>query len=253
MENPLSEDQRYLRFSLLPALLALVARYESDEALRYFTLGHVFADGDPPLETPMAAWVLATPRTSEPAWRDTGFLRFKGESLAFVRALTGLPGEVAKTNAPGLHPGKSAAILVEGREIAQIGALDPRLAAAYELRSSVYAGFAQTPAIPAHRLQRYRAPSRFPGVARDLAIVVPAAVTAANVERTARESGDGVLRSVQVFDEYRGAQVAEGHKSLALHVLLQRDAATLTDAEADAYVATIVAALRDRCGAQLRA
>jgi phenylalanyl-tRNA synthetase beta chain len=143
-------------------------------------------------------------------------------------------------------------VLVEGREIAQIGALDPRLSAAYELASNVYVGFAQTETLPAHRLQAYRAPSRFPGVARDLAIVVPVAVSAGNVEAVVRGSGDGVLRTVRVFDEYRGAQVAQGHKSLALHLLLQREAATLTDAEADAYVAAIVAALRERCGAQLR-
>jgi phenylalanyl-tRNA synthetase beta chain len=253
LQNPLSEDQRYLRFSLLPALLALAARYESDEPLRYFTLGHVFAEGEAPLETPMVAWLLATPRRDEPAWRDSEFLRFKGESLAFARALTGLDPDVAKAHVPGLHPGKSASVLVGGREIAQIGALDPRLAAAYELTSSIYVGLARTADIPSHRLQAYRAPSRFPGVARDLAIVVPAAVSAGNVEHVARTSGDGVLRSVQVFDEYRGAQVAEGHKSLALHLLLQREAATLTDAEADAYVATIFAALRERCGAQLRA
>jgi phenylalanyl-tRNA synthetase beta chain len=252
LQNPLSEDQRYLRFSLLPGLLALAARYESEEPLRYFTLGHVFADGEPPLETAMVAWLLATPRTEEAAWHDSGFLRFKGESLAFLRALTGRDGEVAKTAVAGLHPGKSAGISIEGLEIARIGALDPRLAAAYELSSSVYVGFAETSAIPAHRLQAYRAPSRFPGVARDLAIVVPAAVTAGNVEQVARTSGDGVLRRVAVFDEYRGAQVAEGHKSLALHLFLQRDAATLTDAEADAYVAGIVSALRERCGAQLR-
>jgi phenylalanyl-tRNA synthetase beta chain len=251
--NPLSEDQRYLRFSLLPALLALVARYESETPLRYFTIGRVFADGEPPVETPMVAWLLATPRADEPKWRDTGFLRFKGESLAFMRALTGRDAEVAKAHVPGLHPGKSAAVFVDGCEVAQIGALDPRLAAAYALDSSVYAGLARTALIPPHRLQSYRAPSRFPSVARDLAIVVPAAVTAGNVEQIVRTSGDGVLRSVRVFDEYRGAQVAEGHKSLALHVLLQRDEATLTDAEADAHVATIVAALRERCGAVLRA
>lgn len=253
LQNPLSEDQRYLRFSLLPALLALVARYESDDPLRYFTLGHVFAGGDPPLETPMVAWLLATPRTSEPQWRDSEFLRFKGESLAFLRALTGHGADVARALVPGLHPGKSAGVFVDGHEVARIGALDPRLAAAHGLSSSVYAGFAETAAIPTHRLQAYRAPSRFPGVARDLAIVVPAAVTAGNVELVARASGNGVLRSVQVFDEYRGVQVAAGHKSLALHLLLQRDAATLTDAEADAFVATIVAALRERCGAEVRA
>lgn len=252
LQNPLSEDQRYLRFSLLPALLALVARYESERALRYFTIGHVFEEGPVPLETPMAAWLVAIPRADEPSWRDTGFLRFKGETLAFVRALTGLDGDVESAVTAGLHPGKSAALRIDGKDVAFFGALDPRLAAAYELASSVYVGLARTADIPAPHLQRYRAPSRFPSVARDLAIVVPASVTAASVESVARTSANGVLRSVHVFDEYRGAQVAAGSKSLALHLLLQRDAATLTDAEADAHIETIVAALRERCGAQLR-
>jgi phenylalanyl-tRNA synthetase beta chain len=64
--------------------------------------------------------------------------------------------------------------------------------------------------------------------------------------------GEPLVRSASVFDEYRGPQVGEGKKSLALRIVLQSDTATLTDEDADGAMARIVATLRDRFGATPR-
>ena len=97
------------------------------------------------------------------------------------------------------------------------------------------------------------APSKFPAVSRDLALVVAPGIAATDIERAARAGGNGALADVRVFDEYRGPQVGDDKKSVALRVTLQRSDATLTDAEADAHVAAILASLRERCGATIRA
>jgi phenylalanyl-tRNA synthetase beta chain len=251
VRNPLSEDQRFLRFSLLPGLLALAARYEGGEELRLFEIGHVF-EGDEPFETPMVAWLLAAPRIEEPAWRDSGFLQFKGDSSAFVHALTGRQAVAVDGTSAGLHPGRTATLLVDGRDLARIGAVDPRLLAEYEIEARVYAGFMRLADIPAYQIPKFRPASRFPAVERDLALIVGPDVPAMDIEHAIRAGGDGVLAGVHVFDEYRGPQIEADKKSVAVRVVLQRDDATLTDVEADAYIKTILASLEERCGARIR-
>ena len=250
--NPLSEDQRYLRFSLLPALLEHVKRYAGDEALRTFEIGHVF-EGTEPFETAGVAWLLSLPNAAdEPAWRDGGFADFKSDSLAFARALAGRDADAVAANAPGWHPGKTAALLVDGKDVALTGAVDPRLLAAYGIEARVYAGWMRLADLPQYRVPRYVAPSKFPPVARDLAVIVAPHIPAMDVEHAVRAGGDGVIADVRVFDEYRGPQIGNDAKSLAVHVVLQRRDATLTDREADGYIETILASLRERCGARLR-
>jgi phenylalanyl-tRNA synthetase beta chain len=251
--NPISEDHRYMRFSLLPGLLGIVRRYQSEMPLRLFEIGHVFYGAPEPLETAQVAWLLAMPRLAgEPEWRDAGFLDFKGESLAFLRALAGREADAVSARREELHPGKTATLLVDGVDVATIGAVDPRLLATYDITGRVYAGVARMHDIPAYRVPRYKPASRFPAIERDLALLVAPEIPAMDIEHAARAGGDGVLADVRVFDEYRGPQVESGKKSIALRVVLQRDDATLTDAEADRHIAAILASLAERCGAKIR-
>jgi phenylalanyl-tRNA synthetase beta chain len=251
--NPLSEDQRYLRFSLLPGLLALAARFARSDELRLFEIGHTFEGAPEPFETAMAAWMLVTPDSAEPEWHDSGFLRHKGDSMALLRALTGRESEAVSAQLTGLHPGRTARLLVDGRDVASAGAVDPRLLAEFEIDAQVYAGFMRLADLPDYQVPRFKAPSRFPAVERDLALVVAKEIPAMDVAHAVREGGDGVLAGVQVFDEYRGPQIEPDKKSIAVRIVLQRDDATLTDAEADAHIRTILATLEERCGARIRA
>lgn len=251
--NPLSEDQRFMRFSLVPAILDLAGREFRGAPLRCFELGHVFAAASPmPEERAFLVWALITKPREEPPWHDEDFLTFKGEAEAMVRAITGRMPSSAAAHYGELHPGKTAALSVDGNVVAYIGALDPRLVGAFGVEASVYAGYLALETVPAYRVPKYAAPSRFPGVARDVALVLATDVAASAVEQTIRTSLDGIAREVRVFDEYRGPQVGEGKKSLAVRLLLARDDATMTDAEADAHLKRALAALQDRLGATIR-
>jgi phenylalanyl-tRNA synthetase beta chain len=99
-------------------------------------------------------------------------------------------------------------------------------------------------ALPARAVPRYVPPSRFPAVERDLAVVVPLEVLAGDLVAAVR--AEPLVRSAAPFDEYRGPQVGEGKKSLALRIVLQSDEGTLTDVDADAALARITATLRER-------
>jgi len=252
IRNPLSEEQRYLRFSLLPALLEIASRRSGDTAERLFEIGHVFEGALEARERADALWLCAIPKSDEPPWSDAGFLAFKGASLALLRTLTGRDAQTVIGTCAGWHPGKTATLRVDGDSVATIGAIDPRLLVAYGFEARVYAGHMRMRDVPAYRAPRYRPPSRYPALARDLALVVAPEVSASAIEEAIRAGADGAIGAVRVFDEYRGPQIGEGKKSLAVRVTLQRDDATLTDAEAEGYVTTMLERLRERCGAHLR-
>jgi len=248
--NPLSEDQRYLRYSMMHAHLAMAAR-DRLRPYRTFEIGHVFWDATPVAAERNVAFVLAaTARADEPAWRSTPFLALKSDLLAALRALTGRDGDVVRATPLHLHPGKSADLVLDGTRVGSLGVVDPRLARAYDIDDDVVAGWFEIEALPARVNVPLVAPSRFPAIERDLAFVLAADVPAAEVAAAAGAHAD--VRGARAFDEYRGAQIDVAKKSLALRVTLQRDDATLTDAQADATIGAIVADLRDRFGAILR-
>jgi phenylalanyl-tRNA synthetase beta chain len=250
ISNPLSEDQRYLRYSLIHAHLAMAAR-DRLRPYRTFEIGHVFADTAPdPVERNVAFVLATTTRTSEPAWKSTPFLALKADLLAAVRALTGRDADVVRATPLHLHPGKSADIVLGETRVGSIGVVDPRLVRAYDIDDDVVAGWLDVDALPARENVPLVAASRYPAIERDLAFVLALDVAAADVAAAALSHP--IVRGAVAFDEYRGAQIDVAKKSLALRITLQRDDATLTDADAETTIAAIVADLRERFGATLR-
>ena len=99
---------------------------------------------------------------------------------------------------------------------------------------------------------RYAALPKFPGVERDIAVVVDRKTTAEELLNSIRKEGKKMVASAEIFDIYEGANLPEGMKSVALHVVYQADH-TLRDAEIDAVHSAIVERLKKDLGAQLRA
>jgi phenylalanyl-tRNA synthetase beta chain len=152
---------------------------------------------------------------------------------------------VERTTEPLLHPGK-AARTGEG----WVGELHPSVLdgvwGAFEL--DLDALVERAPEVVA-----FEEVSPYPEVRQDLAFVVDANVPAAELLEAIREAGAPELRSVSVFDEYRGEQIGEGKKSLAFRTAYGSQERTLTDEEATAVRGRIVEALGKRFGAELRA
>jgi phenylalanyl-tRNA synthetase beta chain len=242
--NPLSEDQRFLRFSIAPALLAFAARDRAVRPYRVFELGHVFTSGKPePAETVQL--------TAVHAGGESAFGRLKSDMLALLRHITGTDARVERGTFPSLHPGKTAALRCDDAVVGYVGVVDPRLARAYDVADTTALATLFVAALPPHATPKYVPPSKFPAVDRDLAVVVPLDVLAGDLVDAVRT--ESLVRSATVFDEYCGPQVGEAKKSLALRIVLQSGEKTLTDEDADAAMARIVAALRERFGAEPRA
>jgi phenylalanyl-tRNA synthetase beta chain len=252
VRNPLSEEQRFLRDSLGPGLIDYFAT--ADAPVRVFEIGHVFtSQGARIAEHPELAFGFAAEPIEEPHWRDSHFLRLKGDCEALLREVTGRTSDVVRATRRGLHPGKSACVTIDGREVGSIGALDPRMAKAYDLKRPAYLCSIDLDALPPCESPRYRVPSKFPSTYRDVALVVAPDVTAHEIERTIIAALGSTCTSARVFDEYRGPQVGRARKSLAVRIILQRFDATITDEEADASIARAIDAVRDAFGATVRA
>jgi phenylalanyl-tRNA synthetase beta chain len=260
LSNPLSEDQSVMRPLLLPGLLD-AARHNAAHGMpdvALFESAHVYrAKG--PLTAPEGS-----PRGAEPAderhhvgvlltqarpgtWRSPAraadFYAAKGVLEGLLEAV-GIDWRVEPGERPFLHPGKTATVLSGDRELGWIGELHPRVLKAWDLEQAV--AFELDLGVLAElapQVARYRDVTSFPAVLQDIAVVVAEDVAAAQVEAAVRRGGGKLLRSTRVFDVYRGEQVGEGNKSLALRLEFRAADRTLTEDE--------VAELRERIEREL--
>jgi phenylalanyl-tRNA synthetase beta chain len=153
------------------------------------------------------------------------------------------------------HPGRSAAVLVDGEVLGDVGELHPRVGesldlpgrvAAFELRVSLLAEAAGAEAT-------YRDVSRFPPLRRDVAFVLDRTVPADEVRGALVDAGGPLLDRVVLFDVFEGNPIPSGKRSLAFALDLRAQDRTLTDEEADGVVRGIAERLRRDFGAELRA
>jgi phenylalanyl-tRNA synthetase beta chain len=280
LENPMSEEQSVMRTTLVGSLLDSLARNRSRgvEDVQLFEYGAVYlprgrtvpdagGTGNPwypvpdpalPLErTRLAA--LMTGRVRPASWQDADPPRadlFAAKSVleALMRALRIEWRVEPASDAPFLHPRRGAAVIVGDARAGWLGELHPSVAAAWDLEG--VAGFELdfgALAAAATIVPRYEDLTSFPAVRQDLAVVVGADVPSARVLEIVREAGGTLLRSAEVFDVYRGAQVGEGRASLAVRMEYRAPDRTLTDEEVARRREKIVAALRDQVGGELRA
>lgn len=260
LANPLSADLSVMRTSLLPGLVAALAANSSRQQarVRLFEVGRAYhAAADAPRETARVAAVASGGAFAEQwgeAVRPLDYFDVKGD-LESLLALAGTEAGSFTFSAGGpgwLHPGRAATVLREGTVVGHLGALHPQLQKRLDLDEDVYVfeldldGVAPRPVPVAGELSRY------PSLRRDIAVVVPDAVTWAQVRETVREAVGPVLNDVFLFDRYVGHNLGSGMKSLAMGLILQDRYRTLTDQDADSCVTRAVAALERGCSATLR-
>jgi phenylalanyl-tRNA synthetase beta chain len=187
------------------------------------------------------------------AARGTDFFDLKAD-VAAVLALTGCPGAFAFVPAehPALHPGQTARIERDGREVGILGMLHPALTARLDIVGDAYLFELILEGLTPGRLPAFRALSKFPSIRRDIAIVVDAGVSRAQVEACIAAAEPGLLTEIVLFDIYQGGNIDPGRKSLALGLILQASSQTLTDQEVDRSMARILARLESDIGARLR-
>ena len=142
---------------------------------------------------------------------------------------------------------------MEGRQLGYIGELHPTVSSNLKVDGRIVAfEIDMEPVLASSRIPRAQPLPRFPAVERDLAVVVDEHVAAGSLLAAIQESAGHLLELARAFDEYRGAQVPEGYKSIAFTLTFRSPERTLTDAEVDKVMTDVKHALEKRHNARVR-
>ena len=266
INNPISMEESSLRVSLVPGLLRNVeynfARGVRD--VRLFELGIVFhsaGPGEPPLEDLHVALVVTGRREPEHWSGGAEVLDFSTVKGLVETVLTESGWDEPAVEAPAedsigdlFVPASSIALTAgDGTPTGAAGQVRPERVDAPAWAGQVWAMELTLPREPVARTTpMYRPLSPFPGVDRDLALLVPYDVPTSSVSNEIRDVGGTLLEQVTVFDLYRGDGVAEGHRSLGFRLRLQAWDRTLKDEEVDRVVEKIVKHLQEGLGVEQR-
>ncbi|HUW08853.1 MAG TPA: phenylalanine--tRNA ligase subunit beta, partial [Anaerolineae bacterium] len=263
LRNPLSAQRDALRQMLLPSLLQTAhSNLRFLDRVAIFELGAAYlpAEGQKlPIEQRRLGIVLSGPREDR-SWLSgqdrslMGFYDLKGVVQSLLGGL-GLQGEFEPAQHPSFHPGRCARLSVDGQVIGVMGELHPLGRDAFDLPEQPVCAleFNLDQLLASWGAVHEMIPiSAHPPVFEDIALVVDESVTAEQVERAIRSSGGRLLRDVQLFDIYRGPQVAEGKKSMAYALTFQSDSKTLQDTGVARQRQRIVQSLEKELGAVLR-
>jgi phenylalanyl-tRNA synthetase beta chain len=266
LANPQSEGSERVRRTVLPSLLAHLAKNRRQRAeVRLFEIGKGYlpenaSERGEPLEVHELAMVWMRPRTEGAGFAPGafGFLQGVLEDLLRAACKPGARWQPAGARPPWAHPVRAIVAPDDaGGPIALVAGLEPeaqaRLGLTGELDGEVACGVLSLDRLLAQPDERasYRPLPRFPGVKVDVAAAVPESCAAGTLQRALREAGKGLVESCELFDLYRGASLGDGRKSLAYHVLLQAEDRTLTDQDCAKYLARVERALAE-LGGELR-
>lgn len=257
--NPMGEDTAAMRTILTPGMLEVLARNynRSVEGVRAFEIGKVFSknyiqpEGLPDESFDLSLGVYG---------KDESFFTLKG----MVECMFDMMGikdvsYIAEPEYGVYHPGRCARVVKvtdkgEEVELGIMGEVHPDVASNYGIGDKAYCGefFLDRLIEFSSREIQYSKPPKYPSTSRDIAMVVSESTPVAEIEKVIKEAGTEILRSVKLFDIYRGIQVGAGKKSVAYSLTYRHDDRTLTDVETEEAHAKVVEALKNNLGASIR-
>ncbi|MBI2818356.1 MAG: phenylalanine--tRNA ligase subunit beta [Acidobacteria bacterium] len=276
LSNPLSEEAAVLRTSLAPGLLDAVEwnLNRGQDSVRLFEIGKIYLSDDGRyLEPPVAALattgkLLADNLNDDGSARPPvpyGFLDLKGDIEQLIGMFSFDPS-LLRLDALGLpafyRSGHSARLLLNGKTVARIGALNHLEAGKRKFLQPVYMAEVFLEVLYNCPLRTQSAlhalfplpapPSRYPAVQRDFSIVLPDRATYETVRQTIDALNITELVGKKPVEIFRGGSIEAGHYSLLLRVTLQSNEATLTEAELTDHSTRIIQALEGTLGAKIR-
>ncbi|MEA3175556.1 MAG: phenylalanyl-tRNA synthetase beta chain [Gammaproteobacteria bacterium] len=261
LANPISAELSEMRVSLWTGLLHSCRENlrRQQNRVRLFELGNKFVvqSGSNLLREIETLAGIATGQRLPEQWGSAKEALDFYDVKADVMDVLALTGDVTSirfeaATLPVLRPGRAARIFRGDVAIGWLGELHPQIAKELNLSAAVFLFELEMTVAFASKPLQFNKISKYPSVRRDLAIVVDETVPLAVLRENVTFSASGLLSDLRVFDVYRGSNVETGRKSIALGLILQDSSRTLTDDDADAVVARVVARLRDVLSATIR-
>ncbi|MDO4776802.1 MAG: phenylalanine--tRNA ligase subunit beta [Cardiobacteriaceae bacterium] len=260
LQNPISQQLAEMRLGLIPGLVntALYNRNRQQSELRLFEIGRVFlpdASGDiARARQPLRVAALMHGNAASEQWnherRALDFYDIKGvlENLFDGQAL-----QFSRSAQPWLHPGQSADVHLDGRNIGVVGAVHPAVAQALGFKGKTLWAFEVEADAFAHpATAQFRNIPKFPSVRRDLALVLDENLSAQEIIDAAKKVLGAWCRDIFCFDLFAGESLGTGKKSLAFGIILQNEEKTLQDEEVEGMISDLLTTLQSQFGAELR-
>lgn len=258
IKNPLGEDQKTMRTTMVTGLLDVIARNynRSIENCGLFEMGRVFSpkEGDDQCKKlPIESKRLAIGGYG----KMSGFFVLKSRLQLLFESLGWKENDlmyVAEKNIPWLHPGRCAKVFYKEQYVGVFGELHPLVAKNYSIDTRVDIGELDADILINHAVKDryYQALPKFPSITRDFALVVDKGIPAYEIEQTIKKNAGAHMEKIELFDVYEGKQVPEGKKSMAYSVVFRATERTLKDKEVAKATKRILQKLEDEIGATLR-
>lgn len=258
--NPLSEDQSVMRTILLPGLLGCIANNlaRKNQNLAFFEMGPVFYPEERGLSREVLKLSAVVCGERESYWLKQNmamdFFYLKGLVEDLLQQLGVSEFNFTPFEDSSYHPGRTAIITAQGRDIGIIGEIHPLVLQDYNIRQRACAFELDMQSL--FELSRKRSMNdeivRYPSVERDIALLIPMEVTAQELLSCISKTGGELLRQVAVFDLYSGGQVPQGQKSMAFRLTWQSNQKTLIDSEVISLMEKVLEKLKMECRASQR-
>jgi phenylalanyl-tRNA synthetase beta chain len=277
--NPMSEEFPLMRVHLVPGLIEVAQRNISRGAKDFaiFEMGSIFRSSQklvpaisPDLSKRPNQKIIDEIFASVPSqgYHVAGLLvgkteneNWQGKSRAYnwqdaiayaqdILQLCNLEWSVARSDLAPWHPGRCAELIVNGKAVSHAGELHPRIIAAYGLPERSVAFAVALSALPDSALVRPTTVGTMPAAVQDVALIVDATVSAADLEAALREGAGDLLESITLFDRYD--KIGDGKISLAFTLVFRASDRTLTGEEVSAMRESATAVASAKCGAVVR-
>jgi phenylalanyl-tRNA synthetase beta chain len=256
LANPMSADMDVMRTSLWPGLIQAVLYNQNrqEHRIRFFETGLCFINNGELNQVSKLAGIVCGnlfPEQWGAAKQPVDFFDLKND-LQVLFNLNKMHFTFQFSQHPALHPHQSADIFYQGVQIGCVGALHPDIEKKLEFQSPIYLFEIDLSPIQESVIPSYMPISKFPMIRRDIALLVDQKLPSLELEKKIFNSANELLKNVQIFDIYHGKGIDLGKKSVALGLVFQHPARTLTDNEVNDQVSKILIALEKEFGAKLR-
>ena len=251
IRNPLGEDTSIMRTNAIPSMMDILSKNYNNRngAVSLYEIGNEYipVEGELlPDEVPNLVLGMYGD--------DKDFFTLKGvvENLLDTLAIREYDVD-AKSDDPTFHPGRCAVLSKDGEEFGIIGEVHPLVCANYGINTRVYVGKLKLRKLFAMMdTQRSYVPMpKFPASTRDLALLCDDALPVMTMEKAIKAAAGKILEKIELFDVYKGSQIAQGKKSVAFNISMRASDRTLTDEEVNGAMSKILKALEEM-GAQIR-
>ena len=249
--NPLGEDTSIMRTTILPSMLEILTRNYNfrNKSAALYEIGRIYRKREDGMadEPKIVSIGMYGP--------NVDFFTLKNVVVTLIDSITGREAhfEAIKDN-PSYHPGRCAGIYLDDQLLGVFGQIHPTTASNYGVDAEMYCAEISFSMLFEKRkgLAVYKPLPKFPSVSRDIAVVCDGSIPVGDLIDCIKACGGEFLKDCSVFDVYTGHHIAEGMKSVAFSLTMRADSRTMTDADSEATVETVLNGLKEKFNAVIR-